>query len=94
MLVNATGVVPVARVEIISTSCKSITQTVFFLCLCADIQRCHKQACCHCILFHLQFELLKITTEKGNFSSFPYVGTTRIRSMGMISARNIRAPLN
>ena len=30
-------------------------QAVLFLCLCTDIQRCHKQTRCHCILLHLQF---------------------------------------
>ena len=43
----------------------------------------------------LQFKLLKINKEKGQlFFSLPYAGTTRIRSMGMISARHIRAPLS
>ena len=36
MLVNATGVVPVARVEIISTSCKSITRKLSFSFVCAQ----------------------------------------------------------
>ncbi|CDB82576.1 unknown [Bacteroides clarus CAG:160] len=36
MLVNATGVVPVARVEIISTSCKSITRRLSFSFVCAQ----------------------------------------------------------